>query len=84
LESQQNLLLWYVPSVLIRMTLTLQVKIQASSAGLLANLTNFAGTYAPGLTSNIGNYKPSKLAENISIDRYKPSLLASNLADRLR
>jgi hypothetical protein len=51
---------------------------------LLANLTNFAGTYAPGLTNNIGNYKPSKLAENISIDKYKPSLLASNVAERFR
>lgn len=44
----------------------------------MANLTNLAGTYAPGLS----NYKPAKLAQNIRMDNIKPSLLASNLADR--
>ena len=38
---------------------------QGASAGLLSNLTNFAGTYAPGLTSNIPTSVPRDFASNL-------------------
>ncbi|RXK37654.1 hypothetical protein M231_05066 [Tremella mesenterica] len=44
---------------------TIMVKVQGSSAGLLSNLSNFAGTYAPGLKNNLPTSFPAHLAGNI-------------------